>query len=87
MSAVLQTAALLVTALGLVAGLVTLLRLRDVRLALGVLLDFLVGAGLLRLADDVTVLGLVTVVLVIAVRKLVMRALQADQRVPAAAGG
>lgn len=86
MSPLLDDAALLVAVLGLVCGLVTLVRLRDVLLAFGVLLDFLIAAGLIRLAGDLTFRGLVAVALVIAVRKLVMRALGADRRVPTTAG-
>lgn len=81
MSPLLADAALLVAVLGLLCGLITLVRLREVLLAFGVLLDFLVAAGLLRLAGEVTIGGLLTVALVIAVRKLVMRALRADQGV------
>ncbi|WP_052090686.1 hypothetical protein [Modestobacter caceresii] len=82
MSPLLEDAALLVAVLGLVSGLITLVRLRDVLLAFGVLLDFLVAAGLIRLAGELTFHGLLGVALVIAVRKLVMHALRADQRVP-----
>ncbi|MCZ2837074.1 hypothetical protein [Modestobacter sp. VKM Ac-2985] len=86
MSPLLADAALLVAVLGLLAGLITLVRLRDVLLAFGVLLDFLIAAGLIRLAGELTFPGLLGVALVIAVRKLVMHALGADRRVPTAAG-
>ncbi len=45
----LQGATLLLTVLGLVCGLLVLAREHDVRLAVAVLLEFLLGAGLLRL--------------------------------------
>ncbi|MCZ2814938.1 hypothetical protein [Modestobacter sp. VKM Ac-2984] len=86
MSPLVEDAALLVAVLGLVCGLITLVRLRDVLLAIGVLLDFLIAAGLIRLAGELTFRGLVGVAVVIAVRKLVMHALGADRRVPTTAG-
>ena len=71
MSDVLQSAALLVTVLGLVSAALVLARARDGRLTLKVLLEFLVAAGLLRLTGDPSWRTIVTAAVVIAVRKLV----------------
>ena len=71
MSEVLQTGALVCTLLGLVSAAAVLLRSRDGRLCLKVLLEFLVAAGLLRLADDPTWRAILTAAAVIAIRRLV----------------
>ena len=71
MNALLRDAALLCTALGVVSTLAVLARLRDVRLAIAVLLEFLLAAGLLRLAADPTVQAVVTAAVVVGLRKLI----------------
>lgn len=52
MSEALQGAALACTLLGLVSSAAVLAATREGRLAVQVLLEFLLAAGLLRLADD-----------------------------------
>lgn len=52
MSAALQAGAVTCTALGLLCATAVLLRTRDVRLAVQVLVDLLLAAGLLRLTGD-----------------------------------
>ena len=71
MSAALQTGALVCTALGLVGATAVLLRSRRLQPALGVLLDLLLAAALLRLADDPDWREIVTAAAVVAVRQLV----------------
>ena len=75
MSALLQTGALVCTVLGLLAAAAVLARSRDGRLGVKVLLEFLVAAGLLRLADDPSWRQVVTAAAVIAVRRLLATAL------------
>lgn len=70
-SDLIQAAALVCTLLGLLSAAAVLVRSRDGRLCLKVLLDFLASAGLLRLADDPTWRTILTAVTVIAIRKLV----------------
>ncbi|MCC3650951.1 MULTISPECIES: hypothetical protein [Streptomyces] len=70
MNSLLETAALLVTAAGLLSALATLAGTRRPRLALRVLLDFLTGAGLLRLSHDPTWDGILLVAALVAVRKI-----------------
>jgi hypothetical protein len=72
MSEVLRGAAVVCTVLGLTCAAGVLVRTRDPRLGLAVLLDFLLAAGLLRLGGDPQWRALVTAALVVAVRKLVM---------------
>jgi hypothetical protein len=69
--ALVQGAALLLTALGLLCAGVVLARSRDVRQALPVLLEFLLAAGLLRLAHGATYQALATTALIVVIRKLV----------------
>jgi uncharacterized membrane protein len=69
-TAVLQTAALACTVLGLLSAAATLLRAHDVRLSLRVLLDFLLAAGLLRLSADTTIRSLATAAVIVVVRKV-----------------
>jgi hypothetical protein len=69
---VLQLAAQLCTVLGIVVGLLLLLVTRAPRLAIGVLLDFLLAAGLLRLSHDATTTTLLTAAAIIAVRRLLV---------------
>ena len=74
MTDVLQTAALVATALGLLSAAVVLVATRHLQQALGTLLEFLMAAGLLRLSTDATWSALLTAVVIIAVRKLVVGA-------------
>ena len=85
MSGVLQGGALLCTALGLVSALAVGLRSRDLRLAVGVLLEFLLAAGLLRLTDDPTPQALLTAAVVVLLRRLLSLGLGAGVRRPARA--
>lgn len=71
MSGVLHAAATACTVLGLIAAACALLRTRQVPLALGVLLDFLLAAGLLRLSHDTTARALATAATIVLVRKIV----------------
>ncbi len=71
MSSVLRAAAAGCTLLGLIAAACVLLRTRQVQLALGVLLDFLLAAGLLRLSHDTTPRALATAATIVLVRKIV----------------
>ncbi len=68
---VLQSAALAVTVLGLLSAAAVLARAREVRLPIGVLLDFLLAAGLLRLAAAPTLRALASAALIVVIRKLV----------------
>lgn len=70
MTGVLQVAALICTVLGLLSATSILLLSHDVRLSLGVLLDFLLAAGLLRLSADTTARTLATAAVIIAIRKV-----------------
>ena len=72
MTDLLRDAALLCTVLGLACSGAVLVRTRDARLGLAVLLDFLLAAGLLRLSGDPQWRTLVTAAVVVAVRRLVM---------------
>jgi hypothetical protein len=76
----LDVAALLITAAGLLAGFGVLAVPRDLRQAVAVLLDFLTAAGLLRLAGTPSWPALVTAALVIALRHLVGAGLRAGWR-------
>lgn len=71
MQGLVQGAALLLTALGLLCAGLVLVRSRDVRQALPVLLEFLLAAGLLRLVHGATYQGLATTALIVVIRKLV----------------
>ncbi len=73
MSALLQGGALLCTLLGLVSGAVVLVAARDARLALKVLLEFLLAAGLLRLSDNPDWRALVVAAVVVALRRVLSR--------------
>lgn len=70
--ALLQAAATACTALALLLGPLTLLRARSVRAAFGVFLDFLLAAGLLRLAGPTAWNAVVVAGGVVVVRKLAM---------------
>jgi len=61
----------LVTAAALVSGAIALLATRRPALALGVLLDLLVAAGLLRLVGDPSWQAVVTAAAVVALRHLI----------------
>jgi hypothetical protein len=71
MTALLREAALLCTVLGMLSALAVLARSRDVQLSVGVLLEFLLAAGLLRLSADSTVQAVVTAVVIIGLRRLI----------------
>lgn len=70
MNAWLQTAAVLITALGLVAAAAAWRLTHTVRGGLAVLLDFLTAAGLLRLAGEPSWDSVILAAAVIALRKL-----------------
>ncbi len=67
---VLRSAALAVTVLGLLSAGAVLMRAREVQLPIGVLLDFLLAAGLLRLAAAPTPRALASAALIVVIRKL-----------------
>jgi hypothetical protein len=79
MTAIAQEAALLVTAAGIVAAVLALVKTRQISLSLAVLLDFLTAAGLLRLVGPTSWQQLATVTLTITVRQLAGRGLRANQ--------
>ena len=70
MTAVLNSAALLVVGAAIVTGAVVLVATRSFRQALPVLLEFLTAAGLLRLAAAPAWPALAVTVVVIALRRL-----------------
>lgn len=70
MSGALQVAALVCTVMGLVGAGAVLAATRRAQLSLQVLLEFLLAAGLLRLADDPTPQQLVVAAGVIALRRV-----------------
>ncbi|WP_433522063.1 hypothetical protein ACQPZ2_33420 [Nocardia pseudovaccinii] len=70
MTAVLHQAAVLVTLLGVLAAACVGLRLRRIQPTLPVLTDFLVAAGLIRLADEPSWTSLAVAAATIAVRML-----------------
>lgn len=69
MRAAIDTAALLITTAGVVSFLVAYATARTIRVALPLLLDFLMAAGLIRLSADLTWTGILVAVAVVAVRK------------------
>ncbi|SFP69693.1 Protein of unknown function [Geodermatophilus dictyosporus] len=75
------TLALLVSGLALLAGAVALVATRRPALALGVLLDLLLAAGLLRLAAEPTWTSIATAAAVVALRRLIGAGLRAGGRV------
>ncbi|MBQ0987120.1 hypothetical protein KBZ10_21900 [Streptomyces sp. F63] len=79
----LETAALLVTAAGLLSAAAAWAGTRRPRLALQVLLDFLTAAGLLRLSHDLSWDSILVVAAVIAVRKIAMFGLAPSALPPA----
>ncbi|PRY47724.1 uncharacterized protein DUF1622 [Geodermatophilus tzadiensis] len=73
--------ALGVSGLALVAGALALVATRRPALALGVLLDLLLAAGLLRLATEPTWTSIATAAAVVALRRLIGAGLRAGGRV------
>ncbi len=68
---VLRSASLTVTALGVLSAGAVLARAREVRLPIAVLLDFLLAAGLLRLAVAPAPRALASAALIIIIRKII----------------
>ena len=71
MSTLLEGGSLVLTVLGLVCGVLVLVRRRDVQLALAVLLEFLLAVGLLRLSDRPTDRAILAAALIVVIRALV----------------
>ncbi len=71
-----DVAALVVTAAGLVAALLVLAATRRPSVALAVLLDFLLAAGLLRLTGDPGWPSIATAAAVVALRRLLVAGLR-----------
>lgn len=71
----LHAAAVLATAAGLLSAFLTYASTRQVTVTLGVLLDFLTAAGLVRLADEPSWDAIATAAAVITLRKLIGRRL------------
>jgi hypothetical protein len=84
--AVVDAVALGVTAAGLVAAAATLAATGRVRLAVEVLLDFLLAAGLLRLSGQPGWAALATAAAVVAVRQLAGLGLRAGRTAPGPPG-
>ena len=82
MTAVIHQIALVVTAAGLAAAVVALVRTRQVLLPLSILLDFFTAASLLRLAGPPTWSALGAAALTIVIRQLASRSLRAAQALP-----
>ncbi len=80
MRALLDQLALAVTAAGALSGAFVLARTRQVGLALGVLLDLLTAAGLLRLAGPPSVQRTAAAALVVLIRHLAVIGLTAARR-------
>ena len=74
------TVAAVVGALGVLSAAVALLATRSVPTAVGVLLDMLVAAGLLRLVGGSSWSDLATVAVILAVRRMLRSGLLADAR-------
>lgn len=70
MNAAIEAAALLITAVGVVVFLTAYATTRTIRVALPLLLDFLMAAGLMRLAGDLSWSSILLAVAIIAVRKV-----------------
>ena len=75
-----SVAALLCSAAAIVASLVALVATRQPQLALSTFLDFLLAAGLLRLAGYLTWQSLATVAAVVVIRRLVSSSLRRGGR-------
>jgi hypothetical protein len=69
-NAAIETAALLITALGVVSFLTAYATVRSIRCALPLLLDFLMAAGLIRLAGDLSWSSILLTVAIVVVRKI-----------------
>ncbi|CAL9590323.1 hypothetical protein [Streptomyces sp. enrichment culture] len=82
MNAWLQAAAVLLTGAGLVSAAAAYRITREARRALGVLLDFLTAAGLVRLAGDPAWDGILTAAAVIALRRLIGSGLALSRAAP-----
>lgn len=80
MSTLLAQAAVAVTTFGLVSAVCVALRMRQVQPAVAVLTDFLVAAGLIRLADHPSWTSLATAAAVIGVRLLVNSSLRTQSK-------
>ncbi|MFE7936307.1 hypothetical protein ACFU46_02880 [Streptomyces griseoincarnatus] len=80
MSEWLNATAVLITAFGLLSAVVAYRMVRDVGSALAVLLDFLVAAGLVRLAGGLSWDGILLAAAVVAVRKLISAGLATARR-------
>jgi hypothetical protein len=78
------TTAVLLAAAAVTLGALALASTRDLSAALGVLLDLLLAAGLLRLAALDTWTAIASAAALVAIRKLVVLALRSDSRRPAA---
>ncbi|WP_206025291.1 hypothetical protein [Micromonospora zingiberis] len=74
------TLAAVVTALGALTAGVALVTTRSVSTALGVLLDMLIAAGLLRLVGEQSGSSLAAVAAIVVLRSVLRGALLADQR-------
>jgi hypothetical protein len=74
-----EDAALVVTAAGLVVAALALARTRRIPLSLALLLDFFTAASLLRLVGPPTWSSLVTAALTITIRQLANHGLRASQ--------
>ncbi len=70
MTPLLQQAALVLTAVGVLLGLATSAATRQFRAGLPLLLDFLLAAGLLRLALLDSWVAIATVAAIVAIRKV-----------------
>ena len=81
------TAALLVVAAALVSAAVVLIRTRELRRALPVLLDLLTAAGLIRLAGQPSWPVLATTAIVIVLRRLLTAGLRSASASSASASG
>jgi hypothetical protein len=79
MATVIHTAAIVVTAAGLVVAAVALALTRQIPLSLALLLDFFTAASLLRLAGPPSWMVLGTAALTIVIRQLASRSLRAAQ--------
>jgi hypothetical protein len=80
MTRLLEQAALLCTAAGLIAGALVVGSTRDPRLGLRVALEFFMAAGLLRLAGPLSAMTLATAAGILAVRQLVSLGLRPSPR-------
>lgn len=77
MTTVLDALAVACTVGGLLVGLLVLVRLRDLRLAVGTALELWLAAGLIRLSDpDASWTALATAAAIVATRRLVGGALR-----------